>query len=129
MNIVKSNFKEKLSFVLESIETSDFIAFDTEFSGLHTDTANKTVSFDEAEERYQKLKHTVEVMNAFQIGIVTFKFDGEKYVARPFNFYCFPSSDLLEEKTMSFKPKTVEFLRKNHFDFNKMFSEGVNYQR
>lgn len=34
MDIVQSNFLEKLDVILQSIQTADFISLDTEFSGL-----------------------------------------------------------------------------------------------
>ena len=35
MEILATNFADKLDFVLDSIRTADFIALDTEFSGLN----------------------------------------------------------------------------------------------
>lgn len=34
MDIVQDNFLENLDFVLDSVKKADFIALDTEFSGL-----------------------------------------------------------------------------------------------
>ena len=34
MDITRVNFLEKLDFILESVRTADFIALDTEFSGV-----------------------------------------------------------------------------------------------
>ena len=34
MDIVNNNFREKLDLMIKSVETADFIALDTEFSGL-----------------------------------------------------------------------------------------------
>ncbi len=53
-------------------------------------------NYDTVEDRYQKLKFNCERMNAFQIGICTFKWIPErgKYLARPFNFYVFPNSKI-----------------------------------
>ena len=34
MDILISNFSEKLRFIIDSVMTADFIAVDTEFSGL-----------------------------------------------------------------------------------------------
>lgn len=68
-------------------------------------------------------------MNAFQIGVCTFKWDNKQscYVSRPFNFDVFPQSEILGNKTLQFKASNIHFLIKNHFDFNKLFTEGVNY--
>lgn len=75
MEILTNNFAEKLNFVLESVRTADFIALDTEFSGLNVNVEDQVHAFDQVEDRYQKLKHNCSRMNAFQIGICTFKWD------------------------------------------------------
>ena len=70
-------------------------------------------------------------MNAFQIGICTFKWDSKhsKYMVRPFNFYVWPNSAIMDKQIMQFDVSSVKFLMQNHFDFNKLFSEGISYQR
>ena len=70
-------------------------------------------------------------MNAFQVGICCFKWDAKRscYSSRPFNAFVFPHSEILGNKTLQFKASNIRFLIKNHFDFNKLFTEGVNYQR
>jgi hypothetical protein len=61
--------------MIRSIKTADFIALDTEFSGLSVDYEDQVNAFDQVEDRYQKLSHNCARMNAFQIGICCFKFD------------------------------------------------------
>ena len=70
-------------------------------------------------------------MNAFQIGVVTFRWDAKRsqYTSRPFNVYVWPHSDIIEDRVTRFKASNLKFLVKHHFDFNKLFVEGVNYQR
>lgn len=68
-------------------------------------------------------------MNAFQLGICCFTFEDNKYVSRPFNIWAFPKSDILGNRTLQFKCSNLKFLRENKFDFNKLFNEGLNYQR
>jgi hypothetical protein len=65
MDIVNTNFVEKLDFMLESVRTADFIALDTEFSGLAVGFQDQTNPFDTIEIRYQKLRHNCARMNAF----------------------------------------------------------------
>ena len=36
MDVTKENFVELYPLIIESINSSDFIAFDTEFSGIYT---------------------------------------------------------------------------------------------
>lgn len=70
-------------------------------------------------------------MNAFQFGVVTYKWDSKTrtYMMRPFNFYCFPNSKLLDKKIVQFDSSTLKFLLDNNFDFNKLFKDGINYSR
>ena len=75
MDITIKNFAEKLQFILDSVKTADFIALDSEFSGLNVGYEDIPHGYDEAEQRYQKLKHNCSRMNAFQFGIATLKWD------------------------------------------------------
>ena len=65
MDITSSNFAEKLPLILESVKTADFIAIDSEFSGLSVGFEDQSHVFDSLEDRYQKYKHCVSRMNAF----------------------------------------------------------------
>jgi len=51
--------------VLSSIESADFIAIDSEFSGLSIGFEDKQHWYDTTEDQYQKVKHTCQRMNAF----------------------------------------------------------------
>jgi len=70
-------------------------------------------------------------MNAFQWGLATFKWDSAKrqYSIRPFNFYVFPNSQIMDKKIMQFDTSCIKFLMDNNFNFNKLFKESVGYQR
>ena len=65
MEITNLNFREQLPLILESLETADFIAQDTEFSGLSVGFEDKDHDYDTLESKYQKLMHTCRRMNAF----------------------------------------------------------------
>ena len=97
MEIRVDNFAEKLNFMIESILSADFITVDTEFSGLSVGFEDKANGFDQAEDRYQKLRHNCTRMNAFQIGVCCFKWDPRRttYASRPFNAYVWPHSEIL----------------------------------
>ena len=131
MEILVDNFAEKLNFMVESVLSADFIAVDTEFSGLSVGFEDKAHGFDQTEERYQKLKHNCSRMNAFQVGVCCYKWDARRssYSSRPFNVYVWPHSEILGDRTMQFKTSNIRFLMKHNFDFNKLFNLGVNYQR
>jgi poly(A)-specific ribonuclease len=99
MNITAANFLECLPLVTNSIYYADYLAFDTEFSGLTIGFDDNQHDFDSLETRYQKLKHACQRCNAFQIGLATFKWiEKEKaYSVRAFNFYVFPHSSMMDK--------------------------------
>ena len=131
MDITSNNFIESLPIIEHSISTADFIAFDTEFSGLSVGFDDKQHDYDNIEDRYQKLRHNCQRMNAFQIGLATFKWDNDarKYSIRPFNIYAFPNSNLMDKQILQFDTSCIKFLIENNFNFNKLFKEGVSYAR
>lgn len=120
MDVTSDNFEKLLPLIRESINKADYIAYDLEFSGTQHFPFKKSTTFlnwslklilglnigfddkqheyDRVEDRYQKLKHNCTRMNAFQVGLVTFKWNPltGKYSARPFNFYVFPNSQLFD---------------------------------
>jgi hypothetical protein len=65
MDITCLNFAETLPAMLKAVEEADFIALDTEFSGLNVGFDDQHHDFDQAEDRYQKIRHCCERMNAF----------------------------------------------------------------
>lgn len=46
MEILVDNFADRLNFMVESVLTADFIAVDTEFSGLSVGFEDKAHGFD-----------------------------------------------------------------------------------
>ena len=52
MEIVVENHAEKLNFMMESVLSADFIAVDTEFSGLRVGYEDEQHTFDQSEDRY-----------------------------------------------------------------------------
>jgi hypothetical protein len=48
-------------------------------------------------------------------------------LASPFNFYIFPLTQSSQTMRFSFHAGTMNFLAKNHFDFNKLFYEAIPY--
>ena len=65
MEITSENFIQSLPKILSSIESADFIAIDSEFSGLSIGFEDKQHWYDTTEDQYQKVKHTCQRMNAF----------------------------------------------------------------
>jgi hypothetical protein len=54
MEITIENFDETFDVVAKSIRTSEFIAFDTEFSGSKSGVADKPHEFDTLDDKYRK---------------------------------------------------------------------------
>jgi hypothetical protein len=52
MDITQANFYENIDLIRESIHSADFIAFDSEFSGLSVGFDDKGHDFDSIEDKY-----------------------------------------------------------------------------
>ena len=91
------NFIEQLPVLLEIIRKADFIALDTEFSGLNVTDADHSHRYETLESAYQKYKHVCSTLHAFQFGLCAFNWDevSNTYVMRPLNFYVWPSNQEL----------------------------------
>ena len=102
MEITQDNFEQSLPLVLESIEGSDFISLDLEFSGYTSSLEDKEHEYDTVEERYQKVRSVINKFVAFQVGICCWRWDDtdKKYKYRPFSFYVWPKSKIKDRSMM-----------------------------
>ncbi|KAF9930184.1 hypothetical protein FBU30_000784 [Linnemannia zychae] len=131
MEILKGEFEAKLSLLEKAISECDFVSMDTEMTGLSM-PANVYRVPDSLSTRYSKVSHSASEFLVAQLGICTFTWSNKlgAYEARPFNFPCFPSSDneaKVGERFFSVQSSSLEFLLKNHFDFNKWVCHGIPY--
>ncbi|CAI9743295.1 (A)-specific ribonuclease PARN-like isoform X1 [Octopus vulgaris] len=131
MEVTRKNFYECLDLIQKSIEESDFVAIDGEFTGLDHPDHGQPQPFDTPAERYQKLsKGSVEFL-LLQFGLCTFKLNPEtqQYETNPFNFYIFPKPFKKESPDQRFlcQSSSIDFLASQGFDFNKVFREGIPY--
>ncbi|KAJ8312834.1 hypothetical protein KUTeg_010207 [Tegillarca granosa] len=78
VDITKSNFDEHFASIETAIAEADFIALDTEFTGLLIDNENKNSLFDTCAERYTKLRESATQFTICQIGLSAFKKDPEE---------------------------------------------------
>ncbi|KAL1924252.1 uncharacterized protein VTP21DRAFT_7287 [Calcarisporiella thermophila] len=127
MEILRYNFQDYLPRIKQILEECDFIAIDTELSGLHKNPIHhKITRHDSLEQRYVQVRVATSSYLVLQIGICPFRWDSEQgaYIAYPFNFYIFPSGS---ESAFMCKPTALEFLSKNGFDFNKWVYNGIPY--
>ncbi|OWF52139.1 poly(A)-specific ribonuclease PNLDC1-like [Mizuhopecten yessoensis] len=128
VEVLKSTFEDYLPLIERSIKSADFIAIDTEFTGLVKSAKERTNLFDTSEERYQKLKKSMSQFTISQLGISTFKRqDKNSYSATTFNFYLYPSSFGPVDVRFLVQASSLQFLCKYDFDFNKFVYEGIPY--
>ncbi|XP_077996074.1 poly(A)-specific ribonuclease PNLDC1-like isoform X2 [Glandiceps talaboti] len=127
--ILRTQFEHELPKILEVIHRCDFIAIDTEFTGLKTGESDKPSLFDTPEDRYKKLKRTTTQFTVCQFGLSAFVKhpDHNKYEAYTYNFYLFPIACSTVDVLFSCQASSLEFLCRHNFDFNKFIYDGVLY--
>lgn len=129
MDITIKNFNQSLPEIVSTIKECDFIAIDTELSGLMRDRSQNI--FDSPEERFSKAIESSKGYFIMQFGLSCFKLcDGHHYTNRTYNFYIFPQANSCygdKDRTFSIQAHAIQFLTEHGFDFNKLFREGVSY--
>ncbi|KAG0249642.1 hypothetical protein BG011_009056 [Mortierella polycephala] len=131
MEVLRDNFQKELPYIKDAIDRCEFIAIDAEFSGLHTEP-NKRNANTTLEEGYEELRKSASKFLTIQIGISTFSFDPRNgtYLAKPFNFFIFPTSLTgysPQGRCFLTEASSFDFLSRNRFDFNKWVYQGVHY--
>lgn len=127
MEVDKDNFEEYLPKIEESISKADFVAIDTEFTGLNLNDETKNSLFDTIEERYNKHRKSVQQFTISQIGISAFIKENERYVAHSYNMYLFPASFGPVDVRFMVQASSYEFQRRYDFDFNKYVYNGISF--
>ncbi|TPX68544.1 hypothetical protein SpCBS45565_g02978 [Spizellomyces sp. 'palustris'] len=132
MEVLRNSFEALLHNIQEAVQEADFIAIDTELSGIGTARPYQIAFLDTVQERYEKIRRSAQNFLVIQFGLCTFTWDsGRKvYVAKPFNCYVFPQSGsrtLGLDRQYSLQIGSLEFLRGNKFDFNKWISQGIPF--
>ncbi|KAG0233494.1 hypothetical protein BGW41_001454 [Actinomortierella wolfii] len=131
MEILREEFERRLPDIEKAVAECDFVAMDTEMSGLASPGAIPK-NIDSLQTRYQKVAANASNFLVMQLGICTFTWSDEKkaYIARPFNFPCFPASSeggRAGERFFRCQSTSLEFLIQNGFDFNKWIKHGIPY--
>jgi len=75
--VVRSNFSVLLPLIEDCINRSEFLAVDTEFTGLAAQPSDEPSFFDTIEERYQKMKRCAQTFIICQFGLSAFVKDPE----------------------------------------------------
>ncbi|KAF9181945.1 hypothetical protein BGZ50_005223 [Haplosporangium sp. Z 11] len=130
MEIHKDNFVASLPLLQKAIQECDFVAMDTEMTGLAA-PSNIPKREDSLATRYSKVSVSAANFLVIQLGICTFTWSDSigGYEARAFNLPCFPAStdDIKTERFFKCQSTSLEFLISNGFDFNKWISSGIPY--
>ncbi|CEP08008.1 hypothetical protein [Parasitella parasitica] len=130
MEVLRKEFEQTLPLIEKAMVEADFIAVDTEFTGLTTPDV-QFQNTDEIATRYSKLKSCVQEFTIIQYGVCAFKRDASNgnYIAKPFNFYIFgaDTEDVQSRRVFSATPSSLAFLRSNKFDFNKLIEHGIPF--
>ncbi|KAF9430420.1 hypothetical protein BGZ76_000843 [Entomortierella beljakovae] len=131
MEFVRQDFEASIPMLKKAIDECDFVAIDTEMTGLAT-PANTYKFPDSLQTRYSKVSISAAEFLVIQLGICTFTWSDKigGYEARPFNFPCFPSSvdeAKAGERFFKCQSSSLEFLINNGFDFNKWIHHGIPY--
>ncbi|TPX61023.1 hypothetical protein PhCBS80983_g01366 [Powellomyces hirtus] len=132
MEVLRNNFEAFLPTIEDAIAEADFIAIDTEFTGLGIEKSFQIDYLDTVQERYAKCKMSAEAFQTTQYGLCTFSWDAakHKYIAKPFNCYVFPATGnrvLGLDRHFTCQASSLSFLRDSKFDFNKWISQGIPY--
>ncbi|KAG0216662.1 hypothetical protein BGX31_000533 [Mortierella sp. GBA43] len=131
MEIHKEDFVARLPILEKAIAECDFVALDTELTGLALPAYNNKFS-DTPESRYLKASLNATNFLVTQLGICTFTWSDEigGYEARPFNLPCFPANSddsKAGERFFKCQSSSLEFLLHNGFDFNNWIRHGIPY--
>ena len=83
--------------------------------------------FDNAIERYDKLRESAQRSSISQIGLAIFTQDRNSlnYDVETYNFYLCPQSCGSQDKRFLCQASSFEFLARHNFDFNKVISYVV----
>ncbi|KGG52769.1 putative ribonuclease [Mitosporidium daphniae] len=131
MEITKSSFKRVFPLVEEVIRRCTFISIDGEYSGLYTNKSKSIAMADDMQQRYEKIRDSSQAFSFLQFGMTAFTWDPStsSFDVKPFSFYLFsdPSKLLGLDRRFSFQASSASFLADFHFNFNKVFHEGIQF--
>jgi len=135
VEVWRQNLKEALEdFKAKLKEKPLFVAIDTEFTGLQTANAIKPRYFDIPQDRYIQARQSVDAYTLIQLGMSVFlppstTVENGPIRAHIYTLNLFPSTKFRNSFDYNFRCQTrsLEFLARNGFDFNRLFTDAVPY--
>lgn len=129
--VSKGNFGSLLPSILHHIKEADFVAFDTELTGLTTGSASRYFYYDDIPERYRKLRDSATNFGVLQFGLSAWKASsaGDRFTSTSWSFHLFPavSTTASDYRRWMLQLGSIIFLREHGFDFNRTFLDGISY--
>jgi len=107
MQVTRDNLDTELDGIRKAIDECSFFAMDMEFTGLNLRGENPTASdvIDNLQERFHKQSAGARSFLVLQFGLCCVRFDGNRWVAKTWSFYLFPTD--LSGATMTLNPPRV----------------------
>jgi poly(A)-specific ribonuclease len=129
MQVTHTNFPAVADELIEQLRTCDFYAVDQEMTGINAFDVGKESPLQTLAEGYAARRAAAVRFTAFQLGICTFHkstaTNGTSvYTARPFNVWL---RRRVPETNVTLNMSAVDFLLRNHMDFQFWLEEGVAY--
>jgi len=127
MEVTNKNFNEKLPSIIDAINSCDYYAVDTEFSGITLNLRDRGTIYDTMEDRYQKLKFICQNYLAWQFGLTTFKYNpiSNNYSCNTYTFPVFPRESAISKRSYIMSSSSLKFLVSHNFPFSKVIDEGI----
>ena len=130
MEVTRDNFDTAYELLEEELNKADFVAIDTEFTGLST-IKHGGQNCDTFEELYKQKRLGSSQMLLIQYGVCLFTWndDHHSYDALPFTFYIFPQpyKGFGNDIMFTSQSSSINFLAEHGFDFNKLFYKGISF--
>ncbi|XP_065536544.1 poly(A)-specific ribonuclease PNLDC1 isoform X3 [Lathamus discolor] len=130
MDVGAADFGRSLPRLRGRVRRAAFLAFDMEFTGLHSASLqnDKLSLFDSPVERYLKAKQSVQRFTVTQLGLAIFSNESSnKYVVHSYNFFLFPSTWGVTDVEFTLSASSIQFLSHYGFDYNKFLKDGIPY--
>ena len=156
MIVYNENQKEAFEIFKNTCETSQYVSFDCEMTGINLGTKTDGTQYDTQEFRYYKQRQVVSKFDLIQIGLTFYQekikkiekepekanekkekeFEEKKYyLERTFLFYLYKNSKLkminddLFDSELKAHPAALKFLGDSNFDFNILIKKGINFNK